>query len=278
MDTPNIGNQQSNINPVGNNQQTQPQVPKNNKFTILILCLIIVILIGVSAYLFGVNQGIIQTTANLNTSQNNDETLTRENTPDSLKVISPSIIPTYGLKNESILIDISGEATGYRTYQYEFSYPSNWLVQKITNTHNNDTYAKNCTDYKLTNSETKTSVIINMMCNGWTVKYYSLPKEYEIVQQTEKIGVSNYTNYLLRYYNVETNIYNYADAQAFHGEELVNLKILDVVLISPPTATKDEYFIPITFQLKAPLGTIISSIDKTTTDEIIKSIRLSRVN
>ena len=277
METQNVDNQQSNINPSINNQPTQTPIQKYNSVT-LILCLIIVILVGVSAYLFGVNQGKTRTSINPDTIQNNDQISTRENTSASLEVNSPTNASTYSLKNESILIDISGEATGNRTYQYEFYYPSNWSAQKITSTHNNDTYTKNCTDYRLTNSTTNTNVIINMMCNGWTAKYSPLPNDYIIVQQTEKVGVSKYTNYLIRYYKPNTNIYYYADAQAFNGEELKNLKILDVILVTPPVTQKDEYFIPVIFQLSAPSGATISSSDKTPADEIIKSIKLSRVN
>lgn len=253
------------------NQPLAP-VQKNNNPALPILYFAIVILVGVSAYLFGVNQGKLQSN-----SQISNDLAKISLTPINTTI--PTDKPTVAaMKKETDLIAVQSEAAGNRNYSLEFNYPNNWSIQKITATHANDKYTKNCVDYTLTNTTTNASVVIDPICGGWSATYYPYPSSSEIVQKMDNQGNDGHTTYWIRYFSSEGNMYAYYDASVSPGESLTsNTKVMDVVLISNTQDTKDEFFIPVKFWLSAQAGTKISESDISISDSIIKSLKLNRM-
>jgi hypothetical protein len=120
MENQNIDNQTPYVNPTINNQQPQIPVQKNNNSVVIILCLVIVILVGVSAYLFGVNQGKLQTVTP---------------TPSNLTVNTPSEnINSPITANTIIPMDLPNLTANWQKYSnskygFSFKYPNDWKLE-----------------------------------------------------------------------------------------------------------------------------------------------------
>jgi hypothetical protein len=239
------------------------------KGSVLLPVIIIIALIGIVGYL------IYQNTQLRNGGANPSPTIT--NTATNLPEPTSSSKPTTNWKKETRQVNYKSEGMENRNYNLEFNYPSDWSIQKISSTHENDKLITNCVNYTLTNPTTNASVVIEPICTDWQETDYPHPSNSEIIQKMDKQGNLGSTKYWLRYFSSEGNMYAYYEASVAPGESLTNnTKVSDVVLISYPL--DDWFFIPVKFWLSAPAGTKINNVDVSTSDLIIKSLKLIRIN
>lgn len=134
MENQNTESQTPNVNATQSNPPIHVSEQKNNNSVIIVLCLLITILVGVSAYLYGVNQGKLQSSQSQNNFTLNSPTEIQESPPSTiaLKSTNTSSIPTnwksytdsvlgisYKLPPKLALLDKSGkEVPAERGTQY----------------------------------------------------------------------------------------------------------------------------------------------------------------
>ncbi len=120
MENKNTENQTPNTIPTSINPPMPTPAQKNNNSVIIVLCLLIAILVGVSAYLYGVNQGKLQSSQ----SQNNVTVNTPTEIPNNLTSTQP-ILPTTTPDSMT-----NWKTYTYQKYDYSFKYPSNYTVEE----------------------------------------------------------------------------------------------------------------------------------------------------
>lgn len=251
-------------NPVQTPVQPEPQpvstsIMNQKGFLPLIFgVIILLVVVAGGAYYLGTQQNnTIPQPANTNNTNQTQPPSTQTSVYTSP---SPANV-TW--KTESVQIQKETAVSGSENISLAFQYPSNWTLRTNAKASNPNNLIKNCADYVLTSNDGMATLTVSPMCAGWAADYNDWPQDAVTINEEQKVGVSGYTSYTVRYFDSAANKYRYVD-----GEKGTSNKIMDATIVTYNKSTGN--FLPLNITL-AYTGSDKDSL-LTITDKIVTSL------
>lgn len=256
-----------------NLSQENEKVKFRSRYLLILLLVIAFFLVGIICYLIGAKRSI-------DTKPSIVPTITNEPTKDAQptsQITNPTAIPTKTVpvswKKEVITVTSQSEMNGNKSYNFEFSYPDNWTIQKNNANHQQDNLIKNCTNFVISNESGNVNISLVLTCVSWSSESDNLPSDYKVISKMENFGNGGFTNYLIRYFSPERNTYSYSDVSVQPGKEISGSDKMDGVILVT-YKPDDFFFIPVYAFLSAPSGTKMTQDEIDISDKVILSLKL----
>lgn len=171
------------------------------------------------------------------------------------------VTPTPAWKNEKIVITQETAVSGLQKQTIGIQIPPGWKMQAISESNNSVNTTASCPDYLITNSDMTVQLSLFPLCTNWSAIYYAWPENAVVVKEYKNI-TDGHTNYIVRYFDAQNNLYGYAS-----GEKGEIASLVDAMIVSG----KGQTFVPVRASMS------ISSTEESvlkTADSIISSLKL----